>query len=71
MVFSIVGGVLAVLVGDWLGERFIRTVRRPAMSGKTTRKPTEKPPRFHIDQKTSRLDIQDDVLLPDELKRHG
>lgn len=71
MVFSIVGGVLAVLVGDWLGERFIRTVRQPAMSGKTTRKLTEKLPRFHIDQKTSRLDIQDDLRLPDESKGHS
>jgi len=54
---SILGGMLAVLVGDWLGQQFIRRMRRPARpasrnivlsAGKT---------------EDEHVDIQDDVTM--------
>ncbi len=67
LVSSIMGGVLAVLVGDWLGDRLLRSVRRPAISGKVMRKLTGPLAGLTLDGKTpaGHLDIQDNLLLSD------
>jgi hypothetical protein len=51
------GGILAVLVGDWLGQQFIRRMRRPARS--TSRNTPESVIKVTGDH----VDIQDDVTM--------
>ena len=53
MFLSIVGGVVAVLVGDVLGQWCIRRVKK-------RREPT-----IEAVKKGHHLDVQDDILLPD------
>lgn len=66
---SVVGGVLAALMGDWMGQSIVRLARRTTLRAKTTRKLSgalsspfagEIPGRQHVD-------IQDDLLISDEL----
>jgi protein CrcB len=70
---SIIGGVLAVLLGDWLGLWFISKTRRSAVPSLVTRKLTEtlnlRPSQEHA--RTNHLDMQDDLLLPEEGEGHG
>ena len=68
LVASIIGGVLAVWLGDWLGQLGLRTRRRFVQQAKATaRKRTSSLPALSPDgaANTTHVDIQDDVLLPD------
>ncbi len=53
MFLSIAGGVVAVLVGDVLGQWCIRRVKK------------RKEPTIEAVKKEDHLDVQDDILLPD------
>lgn len=65
---SIMGGVLAVWLGDWLGQLGLHTRRHFIQQAKATlRKRTHNLPALSPDGAASdtHVDIQDDVLLPD------
>jgi fluoride exporter len=62
LVLSIAGGLLAVVIGDWLGQMII--VRFKRTTGKLA---ALKIPPF----KDKSLDIQDDILLPDQIDTPG
>ena len=69
---SLIGGVLAVLLGDKIGLWCISKRRRPAARPSVTRKLAE-PLSTPVAQKYARkdlLDIEDDLLLPDEGQEH-
>lgn len=57
LVLSLLGGLGAVLLGDWLGQRLIRSLRRSG--GKTSLVLEPRAASHH-------LDIQDEILLPDQ-----
>jgi CrcB protein len=63
---SMIGGVLAVLAGDWIGRWFINKARRTTKQSRITRKLIDLRPELDLDTTDgkSHLDIQDDVLLP-------
>jgi fluoride exporter len=65
---SIMGGVLAALLGDWLGLWCISKTRHAAARSPVTRKLIEalnlRPSQEHAH--TDHLDVQDDLLLFDE-----
>jgi CrcB protein len=66
LVLSITGGVLAVLLGDWLGLWLISKTRRTARRFMTTPTLTQQlsaHPQGKRDS-TEHLDVQDDLLLP-------
>jgi fluoride exporter len=68
LVTSIPGGVLAVWLGDWLGQLGLRTRRRFIQQAKATaRQRTLTLPALSPDgaANETHVDIQDDVLLPD------
>ena len=69
---SIIGGVVAVMLGDWLGQWLISKVQRPSLLAKTTRRLTGMLPAFPTHQTASddNLDIQDELLLPDKRDKH-
>lgn len=56
LVLSLLGGLGAVLLGDWLGQRLIKSLRHAG-----------KKPGFALEQRavSHHLDIQDEILLPD------
>ncbi len=69
LVASIIGGVLAIWPGDWLGQFGLRTRRRFIQQAKATdRKRTHSLPALSPDgaANSTHVDIQDDVLLPDQ-----
>lgn len=53
---SLLGGLGAVLLGDWLGQQLLQTLRRPRIQAASS--PQQHAPSPHID-------IQDEILLPD------
>ncbi len=67
LVLSITGGVFAVMLGDWLGQRCLSGLRRPVPSSKVTRQLTGIVSGSLMQETTSHqhLDIQDDLLLPE------
>jgi CrcB protein len=69
---SIIGGVLAILLGDWLGLWFISKTRRSAVPSRVTRKLTEtlNTAVSQAQASTDYLDGQDDLLLPDGSQEH-
>jgi len=69
---SIIGGVLAVLLGDWMGLWFTSKTRRSAVPSLVTRKLTEtlNAPVSQAHASTGYLDGQDDLLLADEGQEH-
>ncbi len=70
LVASIIGGVLAVWIGDWLGQLGLRTRRRFIQQAKAAaRKRTHSLPALSPDgaANETHIDIQDDVLLPDHI----
>ena len=68
LVLSLTGAVLAVALGDTLGQRVIATRRRSAPTSRKTRMLTETlgMPARNKPGGTAHLDIQDDLLLPDK-----
>lgn len=64
---SLIGAVLAVALGDALGQRVIATRRRLAPASRKTRALTEtlRVPARNEAGSGEHLDIQDDLLLPD------
>ena len=66
LIFSALGGVVAVLLGDLLGQWCVGKIRQPALP-KTTRKLTEllMPSPLDATVTQEHVDVQDDVLLPD------
>lgn len=64
---SLIGAVLAVVLGDALGQRLIATRRRLAPTLRKTRTLTETlgMPARNEARSGEHLDIQDDLLLPD------
>jgi hypothetical protein len=64
MLISIVGGVVAVLLGDLLGHYCIRLARRPAVSTVPIRQAVEISPARAVLERTTgdHLDVQDDLL---------
>ncbi len=60
LVLSMAGGVLAVMLGDWLGQWCIRRTRRPTPGVKATRYLTGVLPGRHPD---GTIDLQDELLL--------
>ncbi len=67
LLLSIGGGLLAILLGDWVGQRCISKIRPPTPSPKFTRRLTETLPGLAV-QGTIPLqppDGQGDVGLPD------
>jgi fluoride exporter len=71
LIVSSVGGVVAVLLGDLLGQWCISTVKHPS-SAKTTRKLTGLLPSSPLDETVTKdhVDMQDDLLLPEDGKEH-
>lgn len=70
LVASIIGGVLAVWLGDWLGQFGLHTRRHFVQQAKATeRKRTSSLPELFPDgaANNTHVDIQDDVLLPDHI----
>jgi protein CrcB len=67
LILSIGGGLAAVILGDWLGQRCISKIQRPTPGPKTTRRLTEMLPGSSAQGTASlrHLDVQDDLLLPD------
>ncbi|HLJ32669.1 MAG TPA: fluoride efflux transporter CrcB [Ktedonobacteraceae bacterium] len=68
LVASIIGGVLAIWLGDWLGQLGLRTRRRFIQQAKVAaRKRTHSLPALSPDSAANEthVDIQDDVLLPE------
>ncbi len=68
MVISVIGGVLAVVLGNWLGQWCISKTARSTQRTKTTRQLTgmlsEHPPESITGDK--QLERQDEPLLPDK-----
>lgn len=62
LVLSIAGGLLAVVIGDWLGKVIIARFKRT--TGKMAA--LKLPP-----SEDKSLDIQDDILLPDQIDTPG
>lgn len=64
LVLSIAGGLLAVLAGDWLGQRCISKAGRASSRSKATRKPTGILHAFPLDGRVGdeHFDVQDDLL---------
>ena len=62
LILSFVGGFIVVLLGDWLAQRLIHTVKRthPQATEKILRE--EIPPTMATED---HLDVEDDLLLPD------
>lgn len=58
LVLSLCGGLGAVLVGDWLGQRLLALVRQKAKVPRAGREQQEA---------AGHIDIEDDLLLPDPL----
>lgn len=67
LILNIVGGVLAVLLGDWLGQLCISKVRRSVPSSKGTRRMSgmQSGSPFQRTTPHQHLDRQDDLLFPD------
>ncbi len=66
---SIIGGLLAIWLGDLIGQRALRTKRRFVQQVKATaRTRTQGLPEISSDGATSgaHVDIQNDILLPDQ-----
>jgi len=65
LLLSIVGGVFAVILGDWLGQWCLSKVRRTVPSPSVTRRLTGLVSGSLVQGTTSHqhLDIQDDVLI--------
>jgi protein CrcB len=61
------GGIVAVLIGDQLGQWCVSRVKRPSRA-KTTRKLTGHLPSSSLDKtiRQDHVDIQDDLLLPEQ-----
>ena len=57
LILSLLGGLCAVLLGDWLGQRLIKTLRRPANQNVSALKQNAS---------SRHIDIQDEILLPDQ-----
>ncbi|GAC1656496.1 MAG: hypothetical protein NVS4B7_00480 [Ktedonobacteraceae bacterium] len=57
LLLSMVGGIMAVLLGDWLGQACVRKVKRSRLLP------------FALDETTpaAHVDVQDDLLLPDHV----
>lgn len=72
MVLSIIGGVLAVLLGDWLGLWCISKTRRAAVRSRVTRKLTAtfNAPVSQVPASIDYLDGQDDLLFPGGSQEH-
>ena len=72
LVLSAVGGVVAVLLGDILGQWCVGKVTRPALPG-TTHKLSGLLTPSPLDETVTQghVDVQDDVLLPDQEARHS
>jgi fluoride exporter len=66
LLLSGIGGIVAVLLGDLLGQWWISKLRRPALP-KTTRKLPGllTPSPLDAAVRQEHLDVQDDVLLPE------
>ncbi len=67
---SIIGGLVAVWLGDWLGQLGLRTRRRFVQQAKAAaRKRTHSLPVLSPDNaaNNTHVDMQDDVLLPDHI----
>ncbi len=62
LVLSLVGGVFAVLLGDWLGQKIITRFRH-RMGGMSRTKASQ--------TEDEHLDIQDDLLSPEHIKQSG
>jgi len=67
---SMVGGMAATMLGDLVGQRWV-TIWRRTMVLKTTRTLTETLTAFPPDEmrQNGHLDIQDDLLVPEEEKK--
>src|SRR5947199_5585932 len=72
LILSIFGGVLAVQLGDWLGQWCISRARRSTPHAKSTRTLTGMLSGLPVHRTTNEnhLDIQDDFLLPDVRDEH-
>jgi hypothetical protein len=72
LVLSIIGGVLAVLLGDWMGFWCISKTRRAAAHLRVTRKLTEtlNAPVSQVHASADYLDGQDDLLFPGGSQEH-
>jgi protein CrcB len=72
LVASMLGGVLAVWLGDWLGQLGLRLqrsiVRKKSVVGKLTRTLPSLPPDGAANEE--HVDIQDDVLLPSHVNEN-
>ncbi|MDQ2907322.1 MAG: CrcB family protein [Ktedonobacteraceae bacterium] len=66
LLLSMVGGLLAVLTGDWLGQRCLKWWRRSPSQAKITRRLSGALPGDLTG--SEHIDVQDDVLLPDLLR---
>jgi fluoride exporter len=67
LILSIVGGILAIILGDWLGQWCLSKLRRPVPSSNVTRRLTGMLTGSLVQGTSSHqhLDIQDDLLLPE------
>lgn len=67
LVLSGFGGIMAVLLGDLLGQWWVSKARRPSLP-KTTRKLTGLLTPWPLDSTVMQdpVDVQDDVLLPED-----
>jgi len=66
LILSIVGGVVAVLLGDWLGQWFVNRARRLTTQKKEARKKSgllSFPSYSH--ENDDHVNVEDDLLLPD------
>lgn len=66
LVFSALGGIVAIFLGDLLGQWCVKKIRRPPQA-KVTRKLTEQlaPSPLADHQGQGHIDMQDDLLIPD------
>jgi protein CrcB len=73
LALSIIGGVFAVLLGDWFGQWLISKSRRTAGRSMMTRKLTGALAVYPGAKKggTGHLDVQDDLLLPESSNERG
>lgn len=69
LIASSLGGIVAVLLGDQLGQWCISIVKRPSPA-KTTRKLTGLLPSSPLDETVTKdhVDMQDDLLFPEDGK---
>jgi fluoride exporter len=67
VLLSIMGGVFAVMLGDWLGQWCLRTLRHPVASANVTRRLTGMLSGSPLLETASHqhLDMQDDLLIPE------